>query len=58
VTVRGVISILLLIGFVYLGWEAGFWAIMNTWIVQDWAVVAFLVGASWWISNDLGRGGG
>jgi hypothetical protein len=52
----GAISLILLLAFVYIGWLAGFWLVVLTWTVQDWAAVLFMSGASWWLSNDFSGG--
>jgi hypothetical protein len=54
----GIVSLVLLSAFIAAAYRAGWWAVMNTWDGNTWAVVAFIAAITWSVSNDFGRGGG
>lgn len=54
----GIVSLVLLAAFIASAYRAGWWAVIDSWDWQTWAVVLFAVAMTWSIRNDFERGGG
>lgn len=53
-TFSGAVFLILFSIFIYCGYLAGFWAVMNTWNWQTWTIFAGGVMFTWIARNEFG----
>lgn len=56
-TIAGTIFLVMLGAFVYVGYYAGFWAVIYAWDWQTWLIMVFVAMVAWISRNEFGRGG-